>query len=145
MVEREDAGPDEDRLHACRRAVDASPRRWARLRPDIWRHDALCFTSAAGTCIAPNNFLKREWRRVVRRRSGGTAGSTPHILRRTFASLHLSRGTNLLCVQRQDGWESAQVMLSTYSHLVSSELSRFADAISGDSTSCETAPDGTKR
>ena len=61
---------------------------------------------------------------------------TPHGLRHTFASIHLSRGTNLLWVQRQGGWTSPAVLLSTYAHFLPSELSGFADVL--------TAADGTQ-
>ena len=63
---------------------------------------------------------------------------TPHSLRHTFASLHLSTGTNQLWVQRQGGWKSLSVLLDTYAHFMPSELSGrgFADAL--------TALDGPK-
>ena len=32
----------------------------------------------------------------------------------SYASIHLSRGTNLLWVQRQGGWQSPTVLLSTW-------------------------------
>jgi hypothetical protein len=73
---------------------------------------------------------------VVREALGRNRRFTPHGLRHTFASIHLSRGTNLLWVQRQGGWTSPAVLLSTYAHFLPSELSGFADTL--------TAPDGTQ-
>jgi integrase len=62
---------------------------------------------------------------------------TPHTLRRTYASIHLSRGTSLLWVQQQGGWQSPTVLLSTYAHFLRSELTGFADVM--------TAQDGPRR
>ena len=74
--------------------------------------------------------------KIIRRLGSHRSRITPHSLRHTFASLHLSTGTNQLWVQRQGGWKSLSVLLDTYAHFMPSELSGrgFADAL--------TAPDG---
>ncbi len=78
----------------------------------------------------PNYFRRRVFDKLVKRALGENSKRiTPHSLRHTFASLHLSRGTNLLWVQRQGGWRSPQVLLDTYTHFLPSELHGFADAL----------------
>jgi integrase len=52
-----------------------------------------------------------------RRRSGGPWAGF-HTFRHTFASLHLSRGTNLLQLSRALGHHSAAFTLSRYTHLL---------------------------
>jgi integrase len=53
---------------------------------------------------------------------------TPHTLRHTWASLHLTRGTPLKWIQAQGGWTSAKLLLDTYGHLLS-ETSGYADRL----------------
>ena len=110
----------------------------AATRPDLYPEDALAFPNAEGGFIDPTNFRRRVFDRVVRKALGsGHRRVTPHTLRHTFASLHLSRGTNLFWVQYTGGWRSPQVLLDTYAHFLPTELQGFADAL--------TAPDGTMR
>ena len=53
------------------------------------------------------------------------------------ASLHLSRGSNLLWVQQQGGWTSPAVLLRTYTHFLPTEIGGYADVLA--------SPDGTIR
>jgi integrase len=55
----------------------------------------------------------RLWRRTLKK--ANLAFRKPHTLRHWFASILLSRGGNLLAIQRAGGWQSAQVLLRTYS------------------------------
>src|SRR5262249_51041378 len=94
------------------------PETLASMRPDLYGDEALVFSSAAGTFIDQSNFRDRVFRRAVQKTLGRGRRFTPHGLRHTFASLHLSRGTNLLWVQQQGGWTSPAVLLSTYAHFL---------------------------
>ena len=66
---------------------------------------------------------------VVRKARGKGRRVTPHTLRRTLASLHLVRGTNLKWVQEQGGWASAKMLLDVYGHFMPSESAGYADAL----------------
>ncbi len=114
------------------RIVELSSRMRAVLaqeRPDIFGENALAFPNEGGGFIDQSNFRRRIFSRVVRKALGQGRRFTPHGLRHTFASLHLSRGTNLLWVQRQGGWTSPAVLLGTYAHFLPTELQGFADAL----------------
>ena len=54
----------------------------------------------------------RLWRRALKR--AGLAFRKPHTLRHSFASVLLSRGANILAIQKAGGWRSAQVLLQVY-------------------------------
>lgn len=110
----------------------------AATRPELFGDEALVFPSSAGTFLDQSNFRDRVFRRAVEKALGRDRRFTPHGLRHTFASLHLSRGTNLLWVQQQGGWTSPAVLLSTYAHFLPAEVHGFADTLS-------TSPDGTRR
>jgi hypothetical protein len=56
--------------------------------------------------------FSKLWHRVLTK--AGIRYRKPHACRHSFASILLSRGANLLAVQRAGGWKSATVMLSTY-------------------------------
>jgi integrase len=108
------------------------------MRPDLFPQDALAFPNDTGGFIDPTNFRRRVFTRLVRKAIGPTDRKiSPHTLRHTWCSLHLARSTNLLWVQRQGGWKSAQTLLQHYTHFIPSELSGYADAIA--------SPDGTRR
>jgi integrase len=82
-----------------------------------------------GGFIDQSNFWARIFSRTVCKALGRDRHFTPHGLRHTFASLHLSRGTNLLWVQQQGGWTSPSVLLTTYTHFLPTELGGYADAL----------------
>ena len=97
--------------------------------PDVFGEDAVAFPSSAGTPIEYRNFRSRVFSRIVRRAFGVGRRVTPHMLRHTFASLHLARGTNLKWVQETGGWTSAKMLLDVYGHFMPTESAGYADAI----------------
>lgn len=97
--------------------------------PDVFSEGILVFPSAAGTPMEYQNFRSRVFDRIVRRAFGAGRRVTPHMLRHTFASLHLARGTNLKWVQETGGWTSAKMLLDVYGHYMPTESAGYADAI----------------
>ena len=94
------------------------------------------------------NFRSRVFRRLVRRAFGPGRSLTPHVLRHTWASLHLARGTNLKWVQEAGGWASAKMLLDVYGHFMPTETRGFADAITtpnGPQTAPLALPDTVER
>jgi integrase len=77
---------------------------------------ALAFTNDEGNEIEPGNLRKRVLKPIVEEVDAPWAGF--HTFRHTFASLHLSRGTNLLQLSRALGHHSAAFTLSRYTHLL---------------------------
>jgi len=69
------------------------------------------------------------WHRALAK--AGVRYRKPHATRHSFASILLSRGANLLAVQRAAGWKSAQILLSTYA--------KWIEDASTDATSGEVA------
>jgi len=96
----------------------------ATIKPDLHAEEALVFPNDIGGLIDNSNFRRHVFNKIVRRMRLQGKRITPHSLRHTFASLHLSTGTNQLWVQRQGGWKSLSVLLDTYAHFMSSELTR---------------------
>ena len=77
---------------------------------------ALVFTNEAGNLLEPGNLRRRHLKPIVEEVGAPWAGF--HTFRHTFASLHLSRGTNLLQLSRALGHHSAAFTLSRYTHLL---------------------------
>jgi integrase len=77
---------------------------------------ALLFTNKAGGVIEPNNLRRRVLKPLVEEVNAPWAGF--HTFRHTFASIHLSEGTNLLQLSRALGHHSAAFTLTRYTHLL---------------------------
>jgi integrase len=77
---------------------------------------ALAFTNRDGNALEYGNLLRRHLKPIVEEVNAPWAGF--HTFRHTFASLHLSRGTNLLQLSRALGHHSAAFTLSRYTHLL---------------------------
>ncbi|MGN6817012.1 MAG: tyrosine-type recombinase/integrase [Solirubrobacterales bacterium] len=77
---------------------------------------ALVFTNRAGNLLESGNLRRRHLKPIVEEVNAPWAGF--HTFRHTFASLHLSRGTNLLQLSRALGHHSAAFTLSRYTHLL---------------------------
>ena len=112
--------------------------------PDVFGDETLVFPSATGTPIEYQNYRSRVFKRIVRRAFGSGRRVTPHMLRHTFASLHLARGTNLKWVQETGGWTSAKMLLDVYGHYMPTESAGYADAIT-TSNGTQTAPPSRTR
>ncbi len=77
---------------------------------------ALAFPSEAGGPLNPGNLRRRVLKPLVEEVSAPWAGF--HTFRHTFASLHLSQGTNLLQLSRALGHHSPAFTLTRYTHLL---------------------------
>jgi integrase len=77
---------------------------------------ALVFTNRSGNVLEYGNLLRRHLKPIVEEVNAPWAGF--HTFRHTFASLHLSGGTNLLQLSRALGHHSAAFTLSRYTHLL---------------------------
>ena len=97
--------------------------------PKIFGDEALVCPGEDGGFLEVSVWGRRVFAKIARKVVGRDRSVTPHTLRHTYASIHLSRGTNLLWVQRQGGWQSSTVLLSTYAHFLPTELTGFADVM----------------
>jgi integrase len=78
---------------------------------------ALAFSNeSGGRALDPNNLRRRILKPLVEEANAPWAGF--NTFRHTFASLHLSRGTNLLQLSRALGHHSAAFTLTRYTHLL---------------------------
>jgi integrase len=77
---------------------------------------ALVFTNRDGNAVEPGNLRRRGLKPIVQEVDAPWAGF--HTFRHTFASIHLSQGTNLLQLSRALGHHSAAFTLSRYTHLL---------------------------
>lgn len=77
---------------------------------------ALAFPSEAGGPLDPNNLRRRVLKPLAAEVNAPWAGF--HTFRHTFASLHLSQGTNLLQLSRALGHHSPAFTLTRYTHLL---------------------------
>jgi integrase len=98
-------------------------------RPNIFGDEALVCPGEDGGFLEVSAWRRRVFAKIASKVLGRGRTVTPHTLRHTYASIHLTRGTNLLWVQRQGGWQSPAVLLSTYAHFLPSELAGFADVL----------------
>jgi integrase len=114
------------------RVVELSSRLVAELaarRPEVFGAETLVFAASDGGLLDPHNFRARVFGPLVRRVLGAHRRFTPHGLRHTFATLHLSNGTPIKWIQAQGGWASAKLLLDWYGHFLPSEQHGFADAL----------------
>jgi integrase len=77
---------------------------------------ALAFPSEAGGPLDPGNLRRRVLKPLVEKVDAPWAGF--HTFRHTFASLHLSQGTNLLQLSRALGHHSPAFTLTRHTHLL---------------------------
>jgi integrase len=77
---------------------------------------ALAFPNESGGALDPNNLRRRVLKPLVEEVNAPWAGF--HTFRHTFASIHLSQGTNLLQLSRALGHHSPAFTLSRYTHLL---------------------------
>lgn len=77
---------------------------------------ALAFPNESGGVLDPNNLRRRALKPLVEEVNAPWAGF--HTFRHTFASIHLSQGTNLLQLSRVLGHHSAAFTLTRYTHLL---------------------------
>lgn len=77
---------------------------------------ALAFPSEAGGPLDPGNLRRRVLKPLAADAGAPWAGF--HTFRHTFASLHLSQGTNLLQLSRALGHHSPAFTLTRYTHLL---------------------------
>lgn len=80
---------------------------------------AILFPNESGAPLDPSNLRPRVLKPLVRQAGAPWAGF--HTFRHTFASMHLSRGTNLLQLSRALGHHSAAFTLTRYTHLLPGE------------------------
>lgn len=92
---------------------------------------ALAFTSEAGGPLDPGNLRRRVLKPLVEEVDAPWAGF--HTFRHTFASLHLSQGTNLLQLSRALGHHSPAFTLTRYTHLLPGDEAPALDLHSGSS------------
>ncbi|HVO55957.1 MAG TPA: tyrosine-type recombinase/integrase [Solirubrobacterales bacterium] len=106
-----------------RRDVPLTPRLARKLREhlgaDAEDSAALAFVNEAGGPIDPNNLRRRILKPLVQEVGAPWAGF--HTFRHTFASMHLSNGTNIVQLSRVLGHHSPAFTLSRYTHLLPGE------------------------
>lgn len=125
------------------RVVEPSRRLVAELaarRPEVFGDETLVFATSDGKVLDPHNFRARVFGPLVRRVLGAHRRFTPHGLRHTFATLHLSNGTPIKWIQAQGGWASAKLLLDWYGHFLPSEQHGFADALTTALDGARAAP-----
>jgi|GEM_PF-1491905 len=99
------------------RAIDLAPTLIAALaRLPSRLKGALAFTSSEGQPIDPDNFIKRDWARALRR--SNLRRIRFHDLRHTCASLLIAQGAHPKYIQVQPGHASIQTALDRYGHLM---------------------------
>ena len=76
----------------------------------------MAFPNESGSALDPNNLRRRVLKPLVEEVDAPWAGF--HTFRHTFASIHLSQGTNLLQLSRALGHHSPAFTLTRYTHLL---------------------------
>jgi integrase len=131
-----------------RRDVLLPPSLASRLRvhlADQADHDStvLLFPNDAGGVLDPNNLRRRVLKPLVEEVNAPWAGF--HTFRHTFASIHLSEGTNLLQLSRALGHHSAAFTLTRYTHLLPGDEAPALDVLSTDRATTPVSPADTLR
>jgi integrase len=98
---------------------------------------ALAFPSEARGPLAPGNLRRRVLKPLVEEVDAPWAGF--HTFRHTFASLHLSQGTNLLQLSRALGHHSPAFTLTRYTHLLPGDEAPPLDLVNLGEASCAVA------
>jgi integrase len=100
-----------------RRTIDLAPTVRTALAKVASRFQAgLVFCGADGKPIDPDNFIHRDWVRVLRRAE--LRRIRFHDLRHTYASLLIAQGAHPKYIQAQLGHASIQTTLDRYGHLM---------------------------
>lgn len=86
---------------------------------------SLLFVDDEGESLSPDAW-SQTWRRKLSKDHPFLAGSTPHDLRHSHASLLLRAGTSVLVVSARLGHRSPSFTLDTYSHAIPEDLSAVA-------------------
>jgi integrase len=92
---------------------------------------ALAFPNESGSALDPNNLRRRVLKPLVEEVNAPWAGF--HTFRHTFASIHLSQGTNLLQLSRALGHHSPAFTLTRYTHLLPGDEAPALDLAPGES------------
>lgn len=112
------------------RDVDMSPELRKQLLELYMRgaKSGLVFCTAKGTPMQPDNFVKRNFARILEKADAERAGNGQpaigkvrwHDLRHTFGSLKIDQGENIYYIMRQMGHSSIQVTIDIYGHQLES-------------------------
>jgi integrase len=81
--------------------------------------DGLLFPSKAGAPLRYSNMHRGRLKPAAK--AAGVPWAGYHVLRHTYASLHLARGTNIVALSHLMGHHSPAFTLSRYAHLVPGE------------------------
>lgn len=110
------------------RDIDLSPELRKELREVYLKsgRKGLVFCTSKGTPMNPDNFVKRNFARALRKAEAERAKSgLPaigkvrwHKFRHTFGSLKLDQGEDVVYVSKQMGHSSVQVTLKVYAHQI---------------------------
>jgi integrase len=92
----------------------------------------LLFTSKGGGPLDPDNLRRRMLKPLVE--EAGAPWARFHTFRHTFASIHLSEGTNLVALSRALGHHSPSFTLSRYTHLLPGDLAAPLEIDAGPGT-----------
>jgi integrase len=120
-IVKERVGPPKSKYG--RREIPLAPPLAARLREHLADGvddpTALVFTNQVGRTLDPNTLRRRVLKPLVQEVGAPWAGF--HTFRHTFASMHLSNGTNIVQLSHVLGHHSPAFTLSRYTHLLPGE------------------------